>query len=125
MNNMMNLFKECSEILNDLALKGDSFKELTDENKHTILNLIASCVEAYNNQDFGEFISGLLNIREYGIKFYPEEFHPSFIDFLTDQNMWDWVLTSYDKEPTLSDWDAAKYIVQDLKERLDTGQVFK
>lgn len=123
---MDKLFKECAEILTELALDGDGFKNITSEDRSFITNLIKYIVELYNNKDFKNLINGLLDLQKVQSGIYPEDFHESYSDFLLDSAMWGWVFDKYSdkKDPSDDDWEALNYIVSDLKERLFNNEVF-
>jgi len=106
------------------AISGEDFKHLTDDDKNIVENIISNIVDSYDTSDFGSFISGLIEMHKVYPKIYPEDFHAKFLDFLSDRNMWEWTFASMDKSPTKYDWEAAKYITLDLKERMINQEVF-
>lgn len=121
---MNNLLDICEEFLKKAKENNDIFSSLTKDNKVEIINLIKSFLKEFENKNSKRFLQSLLNIRDYKSKFYPEEFHPNFVDLFLDSNMWDWVLSSID-DPSNFDWLSAEYIFNDLKERLENDEIFQ
>lgn len=81
----------------------------------TIKDYIEKAITADNNDNFNDFIKNLLLLRETVAEVDPEILDISFVDFMMDNNMWSWVMSSLNREPTDFDKEAAKYVVNDLK----------
>jgi hypothetical protein len=118
------LFKEAAELLTKHALEGSDFKDLSKEDRIKIADCIVNIIDAYKNKDFNKFISELIDLRNFQVDIYPEAFHPTYSDFFLDTNMWDWVDSSVNKNPKNKDWEAASFIMEDLKERIENNQIF-
>jgi len=82
----------------------------------TIKEYINKILNFYENGKFSDFINNLLLLKNEAAKYDPENMPFNLVDFLMDENMFDWVLRSFDKTPNDFDWEAASYIVNDLKD---------
>lgn len=85
--------------------------------------LIDKILKLYEKNNFSDFINNLLLIKNEAAKFDPEQMSLEFVDFLMDQNMWEVILNSFQKEPTKFDLEAASYIASDLKDILNNNKI--
>jgi hypothetical protein len=118
------LFKEAADLLTKHASKGSGFRELSKDDRVKISNFIIDIIDAYKNKDFQKFISKLMDLKDFQINIYPEAFHPTYSDLFLDNNMWGWISDSINKEPANYDWEAASFIMEDLKERIENNEIF-
>jgi hypothetical protein len=84
--------------------------------KDNILQRLVKILVSFESKKFGPFIKNLLLLREDISGIDPELFHTDFVDFLLDNNMWNWIISGLDKDPTEFDWEAAQFIAADIKD---------
>lgn len=89
----------------------------------TIKEYINKILKFYENGKFSDFINNLLLLKNEAAKYDPENMSLNLVDFLMDENMFDWVVQSFNKEqPNDFDWEAAYYIANDLKDMIKEQQ---
>ncbi len=86
-------------------------------------HIIDKTIKLYQEGKISEFINHLLLLKNEVAKYEPEKMSLDLVDFLMDESMFDWVLQSFNKAPTDFDWEAASFVVEDLKDILNNNKI--
>lgn len=83
-----------------------------------IKHAIDLILKEFQMGNFQGFIKNLLTLRTLVLKKNPEDLDLGLVDLIMDENCFDWVVSVVDRTPTDFDWEAAKYIAEDLADTL-------
>src|SRR5690606_28327214 len=97
--------------------------QINDESK--IVERLAKALVSFEQDNFNLFIKHLLLLREEISKIEPESLHLDFVDFLMDENMWDWVINSLKDDPSEHDLEAANFVAMDIKDLIKNNKILK
>src|SRR5271157_2972685 len=93
-------------------------------NRDSIKNKLKSAVDSDNMLDI------LLSVRDNIFPpnqepiVQPEELNPEFIDFLSDNGMWDWINKHAGKKLSTNDQEAVDIIHAAVKDLVDNNKIF-
>lgn len=86
--------------------------------KPTINLLIELAIKYFSERNFKLFLKALLTLKEEVIKLKPEKLSAELVDFVMDENVWEWAEGIAGKTPSEYDWEAATVIAADLQDIL-------
>lgn len=90
-----------------------------------VARIILKILVAHKNNNFDLFVKRLLILQKETSKLNPEDMHLDFVDFLMDENMWNWAHSSLNKNPTEYDLEAVDFVASDLQDLLANNKIFK
>lgn len=98
-----------------------SEEELVPVDQKSLMDKISDVLNSFISNNFSEFIKNLIKLRTEALTYNPEQMNLGLVDLLMDENMWNWVSSTIEKDPTEFDWEAAGYVAADLKDILENN----
>ncbi len=99
---------------------------IPDDIKSRLYKYLNTAVDAYDNHKFQLMILALVRTKQLvSDNIRPESLSSNFVDFMMDQNAWDWIDGCAEKnEPNNFDLTASRFLINDLKEMLNKDDIF-